>query len=303
MHDTSSTIDHLLSSALTAAKREPGGEPIDYIPMLAAADPEQFGIAYAGVHGGSAAVGDADVLFSVQSISKAFVFGLAVEDLGVDAVLARVGTDPSPHSYRDFTLNEAGLPANPMINVGALVTTSLIRSRGGAAPIERIRAFMSAFAGRELAVDAPLVADELATADHNRGLASRLQSIGALDADPEQTLVVYCEQCAIMATAVDLASMAATLAGGGVNPASGERAASAESTQAMLGLMAICGMYDATPKWMAEVGLAAKSGVGGGIIAVAPGAFGVAAFSPRLDEGGTSVRARHAIEQIAAALR
>jgi len=267
------------------------GELADYIAPLAAADPERFGIALVSMDGHAYGVGDADVPFTIQSISKPFVYALALSDLGVDGVLERVGVEATGEAFNAISLEPGtGRPANPMVNAGALLTTSLVQAADTTERCARIADCLSAFAGRPLQVDEEVAASELATASRNRALAYLMESAGSLRCDVEQTIESYCRQCAIAVTARDLAVMAATLANGGVNPVTGMAVVDDVVAARTLSVMATCGMYDFSGEWLVRVGLPAKSGVAGGLIAASPAEFGIGVFSPRLDERGNTVR-------------
>jgi glutaminase len=277
-----------------------GGEVADYIPELAHADPEPFGLALVSMDGHRYAAGDAEVAFTIQSISKPFVFALALADLGEEEVLGRVGVEPSGEAFNAISLEHGtGKPPNPMVNAGALLTTSLVRAGDCEARFARILEFLSACAGRELAIDERVYASERSTANRNRALAYLMRSLGALREDVEETIDIYCRQCAVSVTTVDLAVMAATLGNGGVNPLT--RASVLEESVAVraLSVMATCGMYDFSGEWLMRVGLPAKSGVAGGLIATSPAEFGIGVFSPRLEQHGNSVRGVAAARELA----
>jgi len=267
------------------------GSVADYIPQLAEADPESFGIALATADGYVYEVGDSRRGFTLQSISKPFTYALALADRGVEAVGAKVGVEPSGEPFNEISLDPAGgQPRNPMINAGAIACASLVRGDTAADRFERIRRFYSQFAGRELSSNEDVYESEHRTGHRNRAIAHLLRAVGVIEEDPEISLEVYFRQCAVEVDCRDLSLMAAGLAAGGVHPASGERLLSPVLTERVLSVMTTCGMYDAAGDWAAQVGLAAKSGVSGGIIAVLPGQIGLAVYSPRLDRYGTSTR-------------
>jgi glutaminase len=279
-----------------AATETTGGRVADYIPELAGADPAHLGIAVVSVHGTEYGAGDATVPFTVQSVSKPFVYALAVVDHGLDAVHRHVGCEPSGDAFNAISLDrETGRPSNPMINAGAIVTSALVDGADPDARSERIQRWLSAFAGRELEVDETVYASERTTGDRNRALAYLARAAGVLPRAAEDAVDVYFRQCAVRVTAADLAVMGATLANGGVNPCSGETVTNERVAEATLALMASCGMYDYAGEWMLRVGLPAKSGVGGGIVAVQPGQFGIGTYSPPLDARGNSVRGVHVL--------
>lgn len=280
-----------LRALLAEIAPQDGGAVASYIPELASADPEPFGIAMATMDGHLYDAGDAHLPFTIQSISKPFVYALALADHGLESVLERVGAEPSGEAFNAISLEEGtGRPPNPMVNAGAILTTSLVRAGDAEERFARIHACLSAFAGRELQVDEAVFASELASAHRNRALAHLMVGMGALQADVEETIEVYCRQCAISVTARDLAMMAATLAGGGLDPVSGAVVVDEPIAVGALSVMATCGMYDFSGEWLLRVGLPAKSGVAGGLIAAGPAEFGIGVFSPRLDEHGNSVR-------------
>ncbi|MGY3849374.1 glutaminase A [Streptomyces hydrogenans] len=267
------------------------GRVADYIPQLAAADPDHFGIALVSMAGHVYRAGRTDVPFTVQSVSKPFVYALALDDLGPEEVLRRVGAEPSGDPFNAISLApDSGRPANPMINAGAIATTALVRADGPAARFRRILDHLSAFAGRPLDVDEDVYASEAATGDRNRALAYLMRSAGSLLADPDETVDTYFRQCSVRVTVVDLAVMAATLANGGRNPVTGVQVVSEPDVVRTLAVMATCGMYDGAGAWLLDVGLPAKSGVSGGLIAASPARFGVAVHSPPLDASGNPVR-------------
>jgi glutaminase len=211
-----------------------------------------------------------------------------------------VGAEPSGEPFNAISLEEGtGRPANPMINAGAIATTSLIGGDDVDARTDRIVGLLSRFAGRPLHVDESVYRSESATGDRNRALAHLLRSYGVIEDTVDLTVETYFRQCSLLVTVRDLAVMAATLAFGGFNPVSGERVVSEPVARDVLSIMASCGMYDFSGEWLLRVGLPAKSGVSGGLIAVAPSQFGVAAFSPRLDRHGNSVRAVAVVERLA----
>ena len=275
------------------------GEVASYIPELARANPDHFGICIVATDGYAYAVGDSDVPFTIQSISKAFVYATALADRGRAAVLAKVGVEPSGDAFNSISLAPGtGAPVNPMINAGAIAVTGLVAGDSAPAQWQRISDSLSAFAGRSLTVDQTVYQSESDTGFRNRAIAWMLRNFSISDGDPMPALENYFRQCALQVTCRDLAYMAATLANGGVNPRTGARVAAPEEVEAVLSVMATCGMYDYAGSWLFEVGMPAKSGVGGGIIAVLPGRFGIAVFSPPLDEIGNSVRGIEVCRQL-----
>lgn len=267
------------------------GEPASYIPELAKVNPEGFGICLVTLDGVAYSVGDADQPFTLQSISKPFVYGTALADRGLEFVAGKVGVEPSGDAFNSISLDpQTGAPLNPMINAGAIATSSLVAGATTAAQWQRIAASLSAFAGRPLGVDGAVYRSESTTGFRNRAIAWMLKNFAIIDGEPMATLENYFRQCSLLVTCRDLAYMAATLANGGVHPLTAVRALPEEHVERVLSVMATCGMYDFAGSWLYEVGMPAKSGVGGGIIAVLPGRFGIGIFSPRLDSKGNSVR-------------
>ena len=274
------------------------GAVADYIPELSLADPHTFGIAIATVDGAIYQVGDTDVPFTIQSISKPLTFGLVLDDLGERAVLGRIGLEPTGEAFNSITLDPRGRPLNPMVNTGAIAATSLVEARGGVGPFERVLDLYSAYAGRRLEVDEAVARSESETGHRNRAIAHLLSGAGVIEANAVEGVERYFRQCAIALDCRDAAVVAATLANGGVNPLTGVRVASAETVRHVLVVMATCGMYDGAGEWLYSVGLPAKSGVSGTIVAVLPGALGIAVHSPPLDEKGNSVRGVRACRRL-----
>jgi glutaminase len=287
-----SPVPDYLMEALARVAPDTSGATAQYIPELAAADPERLAAVFATVDGLVYGAGDDDVEFTIQSISKPFTYALALADQGFEAVLATVGVEPSGEAFDELSLEGSGRPLNPMINAGAITVHSLL-GPPGASPGERLRRVidgLSAFAGRRLEVDESVCASELEHAHRNLAIAHMLRSHDVLTEDPETVVAGYTRQCSLLVTTRDLAVMAATLANRGVNPRSGERVVPEPVVRQVLTVMSTCGMYDAAGDWATRVGIPAKSGVAGGLIGALPGQVGIATFSPRLDPHGTSVR-------------
>lgn len=283
-----------LEAVLSEARELRGGAVADYIPELASGDPDALGIAIVGVRGNVWQAGDSTAPFTIQSVSKPFVYALALEHLGVDAVLERVGVEPSGEPFNAISLDDSGRPMNPMINAGAIVVASLV-------PGDVVRDGLALFAGHTLDVDDAVFRSELETGHRNRALAHLALAAGVLGTSVDTATEDYFRQCSLVVSALDVATMAATLANAGFNPITGERVVSEPVARWTLAVMASCGMYDASGEWLARVGLPAKSGVGGGIVAVDPGLFGVGTFSPPLDERGNSLRGKAMLELLSAA--
>ena len=275
------------------------GAVADYIPELAAANPERFGICVATVDGAVYAAGDADVEFTIQSMSKPFTYALALADRGVAEMDERVGVEPSGEAFNEISLDrESGRPRNAMINAGALLTHSLVDGEDAAARSQRVLAGFSRFAGRDLVVDESAFSSEFASAHRNLGMAHLLKASGVLECDPVEVVEGYTRQCSITVSCRDLAMMAATLANAGTHPLTQERLLSRPVVRQVMSVMMTCGMYDAAGDWMTDVGIPAKSGVSGGVIGALPGQVGVAVFSPRLDTHGSSVRGVQVFERL-----
>ena len=268
------------------------GAVASYIPELAKADPARFGISIVTTDGYVYAVGDSEEPFTIQSVSKPAVYAAALADRGRGAVLAKVGVEASGEAFNSISLDpQTGAPLNPMINAGAIATTGLVAGASASAQWERIIEVVSALCGRPVRIDDDVYRSESGSGFRNRAIAWMLRNFGVIEGDPMAVLENYFRQCSILVTCRDLAFMAATLANGGVHPRSGKRAVPTEDVQSVLSIMATCGMYDYAGSWLYDVGLPAKSGVSGGLMAVMPGRFGLAVYSPRLDAKGNSVRA------------
>lgn len=283
--------DYLAGLVSQNSKDNPGANAA-YIPELAAVNSDQIGACITTVDGYVYGSGDIGVEFSIQSVSKPFVYALAIEEHGLDWVLDRVDVEPSGEAFNELSLDKKQLPKNPMINAGAMTTHSLIGE--GKMTVEQrfehIRKGLSRFAGRELGVDEGSYSSELATAYRNFSIAYMLRNYGVIKAEPGDVVKGYTRQCAIQLTATDLATMGATLANGGKHPVTGEQVVSAETVRQVLSVMTTCGMYNEAGHWVCEVGFPGKSGVSGCVVGVLPGNLGMATFSPRLDEAGNSVR-------------
>ncbi len=276
-----------------------GGEVASYIPELTRADPSWLGIAMVTVDGHVYQAGDSRQPFTIQSISKAITYGLALEDRGLDAVLAKVGVEPSGEAFNSISLEPgSGRPLNPMINAGAIATTGLVESKLGALPMSRILDTFGRYTGRHMDIDESVYRSESDTGHRNRAIAHLLYGHGIVDRTPEEVLDLYFRQCSILVNARDLAVMGACLANNGVNPVTGVVALQSRYVEKVLSVMSTCGMYDYSGGWIFNVGMPAKSGVGGGIMAVLPGQFGLGVFSPPLDEKGNSVRGIEACKRL-----
>ena len=267
------------------------GQLASYIPELTKADPDWFGISLVTLDGVAYCVGDTDQTFTIQSISKPFVFATALADRGQQVVARKVGVEPSGDAFNSISLDaKTGAPLNPMINAGAIATTSLVSGGTTEAQWRRIEGSIAAFIGAEVQTDAAVYRSESETGFRNRAIAWMLKNFGIIDGEPMAVLENYFRQCSLLVTCRDLAFMAATLANNGVQPVTGKSVLPAEHVERVLSVMVSCGMYDYSGNWLYDVGMPAKSGVSGGIIAVVPGRFGIGIYSPLLDEKGNSVR-------------
>ena len=288
-----SPIPSYLDEVLQSVAADRTGVLANYIPELAEVDPERLGASIAMVDGELYASGDTDSLFTIQSISKPFVYALALADRGFEKVLDKVGVEPSGEPFNEISLEDSsGRPLNPMINAGAITTHSLVgtETMNRAERMERVISGLSAFAGRSLEVDEAVYSSEIEHAHRNLAIAHMLRSHDILTENPTGVVEGYTRQCSLLVTVQDLAMMAATLANYGIQPVTGEQVVPKTVVRQVLSVMFTCGMYNAAGDWATQVGIPAKSGVGGGIIGAVPGQLGLATFSPRLDVHGNSVR-------------
>ncbi|MEV7284477.1 glutaminase A [Streptomyces sp. NPDC093252] len=294
-------IEAALHAAHTAHASNTDGANADYIPCLASVDPHLFGLAVATADGRLYETGDSGHLFALESISKVFTLALAMADIGPAAIRRKVGADPTGLPFSSVMALElhGSKPLSPLVNAGALATTSLVSAATPGERWERILRVQRAFAAREIRLSEEVDASEQGANAHNKAIAWLLSSAGTLYADPMESCEVYTRQCSTLVTTADLARMGATLAAGGVNPFSGERVVHRADVPHILAEMTMEGMYDTSGDWAYVAGIPAKSGVGGGIMAVAPGRLAIAAFSPPLDPVGNSVRGWAATAQIA----
>jgi glutaminase len=298
VEDAPSPLSQFIAQTHASLTGELSGAVADYIPELSKANPAHFGIALAALDGHVYEAGDSAVPFTIQSISKAFVFALALEKVGADRINAVIGVEPSGEAFNSIRLRTDNRPFNPMVNAGAIACSGLIYEAEGADAFECIRTTLGRLAGRDLDVDDSVFNSERTTGDRNRAIAWLLHNYNMVTGDVDAVLDVYFRQCSVLVTARDLALMAATLANSGVNPLTGERVISPYVVARTLSVMTSSGMYDYAGEWIYRVGIPAKSGVGGGIIASLPGQFGLGTFSPRLDEHGNSVRGLKVCEAI-----
>ncbi len=275
------------------------GKVADYIPELALADPNWFAISVVTVDGQTFDVGDHEQIFSIQSVSKPFMFGLALEDHGRDEVLKKVGVEPTGEAFNAIVLDEeSNRPFNPLVNAGAIATADLVRGKDFADRIKRTLSMFGRYIGHDVHIDNAIFLSERTTGHRNRAISHLMLNFGMVTEQIPDSLELYFQQCSILVNAHDLAVMGATLANAGVNPITKERAIEREYVKDVLSVMLTCGMYDYAGEWAYRVGLPAKSGVGGGICAVVPGRCGIGIFSPLLDPRGNSVRAIKVCEEL-----
>ncbi len=298
-------IQAAIDEAHSAVKSVKDGKNADYIPYLAKVPSGLFGIVAVTPDGRTYKAGDTDYAFAIESISKLFTLSVAMADVGPDAVRAKIGASPTGLPFNSVEAIELhqGRPLNPFVNAGAIATTSLLKATSPDERWQKIIGQMSAFAGRALSVNQDVYKSESDTNEHNRGIAWLLKSYGYLYSDPTEATDIYTRQCSVAVTTEDLGMMGGVLAAGGVHPKTGQRLVAEDHVPRMLAEMALNGMYDGSGDWLYNVGLPAKSGVGGGVLAIAPGELAIAAFSPPLDPLGNSVRAQRAIAMIAEKLK
>ncbi|NDZ93134.1 glutaminase A [Streptomyces sp. SID6673] len=292
-----SLVDGYLSHITSACAADLSGAVADYIPELAQVDPEGYGLSLCVHDGHIYSRGDSSVEFTIQSISKPLTYAMALSRLGYVQVDTKIGVEPSGEAFNEISVDDRLRPKNPMINAGAILTASmLLPPVRDVAPqtvdeiFDELVAFYSACAGRQLSLDPAVYGSEAATGARNRAIAYMLDSFGVIDTDPEAALDLYYRQCSLRVTTDDLAVIGCTIANGGVNPRTGRQVLNQEVAQRVLSVMTTCGMYDGAGDWVSSVGLPAKSGVGGGILAILPGQLGIGVYSPRLDRHGNSVR-------------
>jgi len=305
---TSQDIESALQAAHAKYENLKEGKNADYIPALAKVDPQLFGIALVTTDGRVYTVGDVKSEVSIQSISKVFTMAKVMEEQGPEAIAKRIGVDATGMRFNsivsiEFAQKELGGPEmNALVNPGAITATSMVSGASRDDVWKKILEFHSDFAGRPLRVDEEVFKSEAATNQRNQAIGQLMYAYEFIKDNPQQAVDIYTEQCAIAVNARDLAVMAATLANAGKNPVTGKQVMKADNVPEVLAVMATAGLYDDSGKWLYQTGLPAKSGVGGGIIAVSPGKFGIAVVSPPLDEAGNSVRAQRAIADISAQL-
>ena len=305
---TPAEIQAALDAAYAKYKDLKEGANADYIPALAKVDSKIYGIALVTADGKVYTAGDVKSQVSIQSISKVFTMAKVIEDQGADAIANRIGVDATGMRFNSIVAIEmaqkalGGPEMNPLVNPGAITATSMVQGQSRDDIWKKILSFYSEFAGRPLTVDEEVYKSEAATNQRNQAIGYLMLAYGFIKDEPARATDIYTEQCSVAVNAKDLATMAATLANHGRNPVTGKQVMKPANVPKVLAVMATAGLYDDSGKWLYRTGLPGKSGVGGGLIAVSPGKFGIAVVSPPLDEAGNSVRAQKAIADISNAL-
>ncbi len=300
--------DAALRAAYEKYKGLKEGKNADYIPALARVDSNIYGISLVTTDGRVHTAGDATAEVSIQSISKVFTMAKVIEEQGLDSIAKTIGVDATGMRFNSIVAVElaqkafGGPEINPLVNPGAITATSMLKGGSREAIWKSLLDYYSEFAGRPLSVDHEVYRSEAETNQRNQAIGYLMYAYGFIKSDPMLATDIYTEQCSVDVNARDLATMAATLANGGKNPVTGKSVMKAENVPGVLAVMATAGLYDDSGKWLYRTGLPGKSGVGGGIIAVSPGKFGIAVVSPPLDEAGNSVRAQKAITDISNSL-
>lgn len=302
---SASDVKSTLSEAHKKFKDLKDGKNADYIPALKKVPSELFGIALVTVDGKVYTAGDIDKQFSIQSISKVFTLSHVLQESGEKQITDSVGVDATGDVFNSIVAVEKnkGHEMNPLVNPGAIATTSMVKGKNADEIWNKIINVHSAFAGRPLEVNQEVYKSESETNQRNQAIGKLMEAYEIIKTNPEQATDLYTRQCSINVNAKDLATMAATLANGGLNPVTRTKVIDQKHVKGVLAVMSTAGLYDNTGQWLFKTGLPAKSGVGGGVIAIVPGKFGIAAFSPRLDDAGNSVRAQRAIEYITEKLK
>jgi glutaminase len=301
---TDAQINAAMDAAYAKYKDIKEGANADYIPALAKVDSKIYGIALVTTDGKTYTKGDVASEVSIQSISKVFTMARVIEDQGPAAIENNMGVDATGDVFNSIDAIEKhkGAEMNAMVNPGAITATSMVTGASYEEIWGKIIRTYNDFAGRDLKVLDDVYKSEAATNQRNQAIGRLMFAYGHIKTDPDRATDIYTKQCSVGVNAKDLASMAATLANGGVNPITMKRVMKQENVPEVLAVMATAGLYDDSGKWYYHTGLPAKSGVGGGIIAVSPGKFGIAVISPPLDKAGNSVRAQKAIRDISIAL-
>lgn len=302
---TKEAIQKALDDAYNKFKDLKEGKNADYIKELANVDPNIFGIALVTTDGQVFTKGDVSSMVSIQSVSKVFTMAEVLEEQGAEAVQTKIGVDATGMRFNSIVAVELqkGKEINPLVNPGAIAASSLVTGADSATKWKKILDTHSEFAGRQLSVNWPVYVSEAGDNLRNQAIAHLLFAYNRMYFDPVQSTDIYTKQCAINVNAQDLATMAATLANGGVNPVTKKKVVSPQTVMYTLPVMATAGLYDDSGIWLFNSGLPAKSGVGGGLLAVCPGKFGIAVVSPPLDAAGNSVKAQRAIQYVVEQLK
>ena len=296
-------FQRLVDTAYAKYKDLKDGKNADYIPILTETPSDLFGVVIVTKDGKVYSAGDVDYVFSIQSVSKPFTAALVMTEQGPAVLKEKIGVEPTGMAFNSkLALAVYENSVNPLVNAGAIAAVSLVQATSEQERWNKVQQNLSDFAGRPLTVLEKVYDSEYSTAFGNRGIANLLYNWGRLYSDPEEALRVYTRECSVGVSAKDLGVMGATLANGGVNPLTKKQVMPAQHVPELLAVMATAGFYDESGDWMYTAGLPAKTGVGGGIVAVVPGRFAIAAFSPRLNEAGNSVRSLKAIRDIAGEL-
>jgi glutaminase len=294
-------VEAVVREAYEKFKSDTNGKNADYIPYLAQVDSKLFGVAIVTTDNQVFTLGDVNYSFSIQSISKVFTLALAMEELGPNKVFEKVGSEPTGRPFNS-PLAVVDMPThtgNPLVNAGAIATTSLISGNNAEDKWNKILNFYGKAAGEKLLLIDEVYKSEAATNTGNKALSMLLAKYDRIYANPFESVDIYTKQCSVGVNAVQLARMGATLANNGVNPLTGEQVIKREDIPQILSTMTMAGLYDGSGGWAWHVGLPAKSGVGGGIVAIAPGKGAIAVFAPPLDEAGNSVKAQEVIDYVA----
>ena len=293
-------LNSFLSDLVKKYRSNITGATASYIPELSKVNHDLFGLAVVTNKGEIFQAGDSAVKFTIQSASKPFIYGMALEEHGREFIRSRIGVEPSGEAFNSIVELEKNThrPYNPMINSGAIAVSSFIQDKNDNKRLDRVLKIFSKYAGHDVLVDEAVFDSEKKTAHRNRSIAHLLRHFEIIGDDIEASLDLYFKQCSILFDTTDLAFMAATLANGGIQPKTHERVLKNEFIPDILSLMFTCGMYDSAGEWAYTVGLPAKSGVSGCLLAVVPGQLGIAAYSPLVDKQGHSVRSMLAIKEL-----
>src|SRR5580692_353691 len=297
---SSERVEAVVREAYEKFRSDTNGKNADYIPYLAQVDSKLFGVAVVSTDNHVFEIGDVKYSFSIQSISKVYTLALAMEELGYDKVFQRIGSEPTGRAFNSVTavVEMPTHTGNPLVNAGAIATTSLISGKDENEKWKKILDFYSKVAGEKLVLIDEVYKSEAATNAGNKALSMLLAKYERIYDDPFESVDIYTKQCSVGVNATQLARMGALLANNGKNPATGEQVIKSQDVPYILSAMTMAGLYDSSGSWAWHVGLPAKSGVGGGIVAIIPGKGAIAVFAPRLDEAGNSVKAQKVIEYV-----